>query len=191
MVHAHKRNLPCNSETFGRIEAGREARSHARSTRNGDEVGLALREPCCPGLNRDGVQGVVVGAGLGCIRERLEGCGNKGRKILFMRSQCYQRVDAAVLAIVRRNFLVEVEGCRGARRSWAFLFKWVIMLGEDCDRGIITGALSIQNRLRKPIADMSERFGEGGGHMVARPYHDVSIAKVKRFLRCGDRQSTR
>lgn len=90
MVHAYKRNLPGNGETFGRVQAGREAGSHTGSARDGDQVWFALQEPCFAGLggvslNWDGVQGIVAIAGWGCIRKVLEGGGDKGGEILLVR----------------------------------------------------------------------------------------------------------
>lgn len=116
MVHAHKRNLPGNGKTFGRVYADREAGSYARSARDGDDIGLALRDACCPGLggirwNWDGARGVEVGAGCGYIREGSNGGSDQGGEVLLVRFQCHQRVDAGMLAIVRRDLFVEVEGC--------------------------------------------------------------------------------
>lgn len=59
-------------------------------------------------LNWDGAQGIVVCEGWGCIRKVLEGGGDKGGEILLVRFKRLQRVNAAVLAIVRRDLLMEV-----------------------------------------------------------------------------------
>lgn len=64
-----------------------------------------------------------------------------------------------MLAIVRRNLLVEVEGCKGARRSWASFFKRAIVFGEDCDGGVITINFLIQGFLRKFIAEIWRDMG--------------------------------
>lgn len=59
-------------------------------------------------LNWDSIQGIAVGAGWACIRKVLEGGGDKGGEILLVRFKRRQRVNTSVLAIVRRDLLVEV-----------------------------------------------------------------------------------
>lgn len=84
----------------------------------------------------------------------MERGGDKGGEILLVRFKCRQRVDAAVLAIVRRDLLVKVESCQWSYpfvgRTTFYIFKRAILFGEDCDASVITGTLSIQACLKTP-----------------------------------------
>ena len=108
MVHSQEWNRPCRCEALGRIDACREAGSHARPAGHRYKVWLLVDAP--PAFfcrENDAVDGVV--RAMNRRREAPESFRDQRRKVDLMRLERLQGVYAAIYPVVCCNLLVEMQ----------------------------------------------------------------------------------
>ena len=146
VVDPEQGDLPRDREALCRVEAGGEGGAHAGTAAHGDEIGSALLGVAA--TDRDGGRGWR--SIFGDIREREEALGNQATKTALVGVEGREGVDPAVLAVIGRYFLMEMESCRGT--IWD-----AIVLFENGYRGVVTARYQHWFKHQAQLRDREDR----------------------------------